>query len=91
MFNNQKIYDEAMITELTDKLSRIINERMEQLQQAESSPYINGIDGLAEYLGVGLSLAQELKNKKEIAYSQRGRQIWFKKSDIEKFMQRNRA
>ncbi len=91
MFDNQKIYDEAIITELTDKLSRIINERMEQLQQAESSPYINGIDGLAEYLGIGLTLAQELKNKKEIAYSQRGRQIWFKKSDIEKFMQRNRA
>lgn len=91
MIENQKIYDEVIITELTNRLSRIISEKMEQMQQAESSPYINGIDGLAEYLGVGLTLAQELKNKKEIAYSQRGRQIWFKKSDIEKFMQRNRA
>jgi len=91
MFNNQKIYDEAMITELMDRLSRIINEKLEQLQQTESSPYINGIDGLAKYLGVGLTLAQELKNRKEIAYSQRGRQVWFKKSDVDKFMQRNRA
>ena len=89
--NQNLIYDEVIITELTNRLSKIINEKLEQMQQAESSPYINGIDGLAEYLGVGLTLAQELKNKKEIAYSQRGRQIWFKKSDIEKFMQRNRA
>ena len=89
--NQNLIYDEVIITELTNRLSKIINEKLEQMQQAESSPYINGIDGLAENLGVGLTLAQELKNKKEIAYSQRGRQIWFKKSDIEKFMQRNRA
>ncbi len=91
MIENQKINNEVIITELTSRLSKIINEKLEQMQRAESSPYINGIDGLAEYLGVGLTLAQELKNKKEIAYSQRGRQIWFKKNDIEKFMQRNRA
>lgn len=80
-----------MITELTDRLSRIMNEKLEQLLQAESSPYINGIDGLAKYLGIGSTLAQELKNRKEIVCSQRGRQVWFKKSDVDKFMQRNRA
>ena len=89
--NENQIYDELIITELTNRLSQIITEKLVQMQQAESTPYVNGIDGLAEYLGVGLTLAQELKNKKEIAYSQRGRQVWFKKSDIEKFMQRNRA
>ena len=89
--NENQIHDELIITELTNRLSQIITEKLGQMQQAESTPYVNGIDGLAEYLGVGLTLAQELKNKKEIAYSQRGRQIWFKKSDIEKFMQRNRA
>ena len=89
--NENQIHDELIITELTNRLSQIITEKLVQMQQTESTPYVNGIDGLAGYLGVGLTLAQELKNKKEIAYSQRGRQIWFKKSDIEKFMQRNRA
>ncbi len=80
-----------MITELTDRLSRIMDEKLEQLRQAELSPYINGIDGLAKYLGIGPTLAQKLKSRKEIAYSQRGRQVWFKKSDVDKFMERNRA
>ncbi len=59
MIENQKIYDEVIITELTNRLWKRINEKLEQMQQAESSPYINGIDGLAEYLGVGLTLAQD--------------------------------
>ncbi len=69
----------------------MLDEKIREMQDIESSPYINGIDGLAKYLGIGLTLAQELKNKKEIAYSQRGRQIWFKKSDVEKFIKRNRV
>lgn len=91
MVDYAKIYDDAVIAALTERVSKMLDEKIREMQDIESSPYINGIDGLAKYLGIGLTLAQELKNKKEIAYSQRGRQIWFKKSDVEKFIKRNRV
>ncbi len=91
MVDHAKIYDDAVIAALTERVSKMLDEKIREMQDIESSPYINGIDGLAKYLGIGLTLAQELKNKKEIAYSQRGRQIWFKKSDVEKFIKRNRV
>lgn len=91
MVDYAKIYDDAVIAALTERVSKMLDEKIREMQDIESSPYINGIDGLAKYLGIGLTLAQELKNKKEIAYSQRGRQIWFKKSDVEKFIKQNRV
>lgn len=91
MVDYAKIYNDAVIAALTERVSKMLDEKIREMQDIESSPYINGIDGLAKYLGIGLTLAQELKNKKEIAYSQRGRQIWFKKSDVEKFIKRNRV
>jgi hypothetical protein len=45
----------------------------------------------SSYLGIGETVAQEIKNNREIPCSQRGRKIWFKKSDIEKFMQKNKV
>ena len=88
---NDKINNRELIIALKEELGALLETKLEIIQNQIESPYVNGIDGLAKYLGVGLTLAQELKNKKEIAYSQRGRQIWFKKSDIEKFIQRNKA
>lgn len=89
MTNTENIYIDNVISQLFAKLSMIEN-KIEEIQDRANSPYINGIDGLAKYLGIGETLAQDLKNRKEIPCSQRGRQIWFKKSDIEKFMQQNR-
>lgn len=88
---NDKINNRELIIALKEELGALLETKLEIIQKQIESPYVNGIDGLAKYLGVGLTLAQELKNKKEIAYSQRGRQVWFKKSDIEKFIQRNKA
>lgn len=88
---NDKINNRELIIALKEELGALLETKLEIIQNQIESPYVNGIDGLAKYLGVGLTLAQELKNKKEIAYSQRGRQVWFKKSDIEKFIQRNKA
>ena len=61
------------------------------MKEVVDSPYVQGIDGLANYLCIGKTIAHELKNSGEIPYSQRGRLIWFRKADIDKFMQRNRA
>lgn len=91
MMLNDKIENDNWMITIKEELAKLLDTKLEKMQESIGSPYVNGIDGLAKYLGVGLTLAQELKNKKEIAYSQRGRQVWFKKSDIEKFMQRNRA
>ena len=64
---------------------------MEKLAEEKSSPYICGIDGLARYLNIGETVAQEIKNNNEIPCSQRGRKIWFEKKEVEKFMRKNRA
>ncbi len=82
----EKVCNEALVAIITDKVSRVIDEKLEDLRNKMSSPYVNGLDGLAEYLGIGETLATKLYKTKEIKSSRFGREIWFKKSDIEKFM-----
>ena len=89
MIDTENIYMNHIISQLFEKLS-MIESKINEMQEHTNSPYVNGIDGLAKYLGIGETLAQDLKNRKEIPCSQRGRQIWFRKSDIERFMQQNR-
>ena len=86
-----RIYDDAVINTITSRVIDAITQKLEKMKEQESSPYVSGIDGLASFLGIGETLAQEMKNKNEIPYSQRGKKIWFKKSEIEKFMQRHRV
>ncbi len=90
-YDVNRIFEDAAIKQITAELSKTIDSKLEQIQELQFSPYITGIDGLAKYLGIGLTLAQVMKNSKEIPYSQRGRQIWFKKSDVEKFITKNKA
>lgn len=82
----EKICNEALIATITDKVSKIIDEKLEDLRDSMSSPYVNGIKGLASYLGIGETLATKIHRSKEIKSSRFGREIWFKKSDIDKFI-----
>jgi excisionase family DNA binding protein len=82
----EKICNEALITTITDKVSKIIDEKLEDLRDSMSSPYVNGIDGLADYMHIGETLARKLYKTKEIRASRFGREIWFRKSDIDKFI-----
>ncbi len=84
----EKVCNEALIATITDKVSVVIDEKLEDLRNKMSSPYVNGLKGLAEYLGIGETLATKIYKTKEIKSSRFGREIWFKKSDIEKFMER---
>lgn len=90
-YDYNRICDDAVINTITSRVITAVLEKMEQLKEQENSPYVYGIDGLARYLGVGETVAQELKNHKEIPCSQRGRKIWFEKSEIEKFIRRHRV
>lgn len=90
-YEYNRICDDAVINTITSRVIEAVVQKMEKLREQEVSPYVSGIDGLARYLGIGETVAQEMKNNQEIPYAQRGRKIWFKKSDIEKFMQRNKA
>ncbi len=90
-YDYNRICDDAVINTIISRVITAVLEKMEQLKEQENSPYVYGIDGLARYLGVGETVAQELKNNKEIPCSQRGRKIWFEKSEIEKFIRRHRV
>lgn len=82
----EKICNEALIATITDKVSKIIDEKLEDLRDSMSSPYVNGIKGLAEYLGIGETLASKIYKNRKIVSSRLGREIWFRKSDIDKFI-----
>lgn len=75
---------------MAEKMTQIVNEKLEELRGAVSSPYINGLKALANYMGIGECLAAKLCKTKEIKSSRLGREVWVKKSDVEKFMERHR-
>ena len=89
-YDYNRICDDAVINTITMRVIDALKVQMEKMKEEQETPYIQGIDGLARYLGIGETVAQELKNNKEIPCSQRGRKIWFKKLDVEKFIQRHR-
>lgn len=90
-YDYNRICDDAVISTITAQVVDALSKQMEKMKEHGDSPYVQGIDGLADYLNIGKTIAQELKNSGEIPYSQRGRLIWFRKTDIEKFMQRNKG
>ena len=91
---HNRFYD-SELQRLADYLAKTIEEKVAEAikrqQEDESKPFVKGIRGLANYLDIGISLAQELKNNNEITYSQRGRELWFRKSEIDKFLQKYKA
>ena len=90
-YDYNRICDDAVINTITAKVIEAVEKKMERIAEEQSSPYICGIDGLARYLDIGETVAQEIKNNKEIPYSQRGRKIWFEKKEVDKFMRRYKA
>lgn len=87
--NFSRIEDEIIIEKFRGIITEVVERKLEELHERDASPYITGIEGLAKYLNVGTTLAQELKNTKEIPPSQRGRTVWFLKSDVHKFIKKN--
>ena len=85
-YDFNRIKDELVVAEITHSLTGIIERKLEELHEKNTSPYINGIKGLANYLGVGTTLAQEIKNDKKIPSYQNGRTVWFKKSEADKYI-----
>lgn len=89
-YDFNRIQDDLIINEIVKSLTSAICGKMEELHERDVSPFINGIDGLARYLNIGTTTAQEIKNNKEIPSFQRVRTVWFKKADADKFVEKNR-
>ena len=82
----EKVYNEAVKAAIADTVSKVFDKKFEELKECIASPYVNGIKGLAAYLGIGETLANKLHKDKEIKTSRFGREIWVRKSDFAKFM-----
>ena len=82
----EKLYNEKLTAAIADTVSKVFDKKFEELKDSIASPYVNGIKGLAAYLGFGETLANKLHKEKEIKSYRFGREIWFRKSDIDKFM-----
>ena len=85
-YDINRIKDEAVIADITNMLSKVVIDKLEELHDKDVSPYISGIKGLAKYLGVGVTLAQEIKNSHRIPSYQEGRMVWFKKSEVDRYI-----
>ena len=60
-YDYNRICDDAVINTITARVIEALEKKMEQLKEQEDTPFVFGIDGLARYLGVGETIAQELK------------------------------
>jgi excisionase family DNA binding protein len=85
-----RIQNDLIINQIVNSLMCGVERKMEELHEKESSPYIHGINGLANYLGIGKTLAQEIKNERKITPYQDGRNVWFKKAEVNKYVESNK-
>ena len=81
---------ELFIQEVRNSITEAVERKMEELHDRDTSPYITGIDCLAKYLGIGLTHAREIKSSEAFPCYQQGRTIWFKKAEIDKFIEKQR-
>jgi len=51
-------------------------------QTTEPDMIIHGLKGLAEFLGIGITTAWQLKKAGKLPYYQTGKKVFFKKSEI---------
>ncbi len=75
------------IGEFRDELKSIVSECLaEQAATATPPPepesYIHGLQGLADFLGTGVTAAWSLKKSGKVPFYQTGRKLFFKKSEV---------
>lgn len=70
-----------LITSLKEEVKALAGE-VQKLSSAFNPTVIRGIDGLAEFLGVGKNTAQNMKNEGIIPYYQYGRIVLFKPEEV---------
>ncbi|WP_295938420.1 helix-turn-helix domain-containing protein [uncultured Alistipes sp.] len=61
---------------------KALAEEVQKLSSASNPPVIRGIDGLAEFLGVGKNTAQNMKNDGIVPYYQHGRIVLFRPEEV---------
>lgn len=59
-----------------------LSEIQPQQQPTKPDTIIHGLQGLANYLGVGITTAWNLKKSGKIPYYQAGKKIFFKESEV---------
>jgi hypothetical protein len=70
-----------------DELRQLIAEALADFQtppppQPEPETYIHGLQALADFLGVGITTAWQLKKSGKFSYYQAGKKLFFKKSEV---------
>ncbi len=59
-----------------------LSESKPQQQNKEPENIIHGLQGLADFLGVGITTAWSLKKAGKIPYYQAGKKLFFKQSEV---------
>lgn len=62
-----------------------LSERQQQTDtttKPEPENYIHGLQGLADFLGIGVTTAWQLKKSGKLPYYQTGKKLFFKRSEI---------
>ncbi len=69
-----------------EDIKSVVLEALSESKHHQTPPqpekYIYGLKGLADFLGVGITKAWQLKNSGTISFYQTGKKLFFKESEV---------
>lgn len=71
------IYTPIDLEDVRDMISDAVQKAVGNVPKAEHKKFIRGIHGLAKFLNISPSKAQEIKNSGKVPFSQNGRVVLF--------------
>jgi len=82
------VIEEEKIQKLFESISAISN-KLDEMRSNDESQRLLSNDEFCKLAGISKKTSQNLRNRNEIDFIQYGNKIWYKKEDIDSFLDRH--